>query len=326
MSWWSSPEASSAGAAVRGPAPGAATAGSGRSEQVAPAGLARRLRRATAYLELTKPRITGLVLLTTGVGFHVASPAAPRLGLLLHALIGTALTAGGTNALNQYLERRPDGAMRRTRNRPLPSGRLSAREGLCFAALISAVGIGYLAAFVNGVTAVIASATLISYAAAYTPLKRVTPLSTMVGGVSGALPIVGGWTAATGRLESGAWVLFGILFLWQLPHFLGLGWLCRDDYRRGGFQILAVLDLTGERTARQSLLFLILLLPVSALPAMVGLAGGVYLTASLALGLAFLSLGIRFARRPTPTAARRLFLGSVLYLPLLLLLMVIDKP
>jgi protoheme IX farnesyltransferase len=290
-------------------------------------GLIHRLgRRAGAFLELTKPRITGLVLLTTGVGFHVASPAAPRLALLLHALIGTALTAGGTNALNQYLERRPDAAMRRTRNRPLPSGRLSEREGLGFATLISAAGIAYLASFVNAVTAVIAAATLISYAAAYTPLKRVTPLSTMVGGVSGALPIVGGWTAATGRLEPAAWVLFGILFLWQLPHFLGLGWLCRDDYRRGGFQILAVLDLTGRRTARQSLTFLILLLPMSAVPTVLGLAGNLYLVASLGLGLVFLMLGVLFARQPSAAAARRLFLGSVLYLPLLLLLMVIDKP
>jgi protoheme IX farnesyltransferase len=289
--------------------------------------LAQRFGRGVgAFLELTKPRITGLVLLTTGVGFHVASPVAPDLVLLLHALIGTALTAGGTNALNQYLERGPDAAMRRTRNRPLPSGRLSARQGLVFASLISAAGIAYLASFVNALTAVIAAATLISYAAAYTPLKRVTPLSTMVGGISGALPIVGGWTAATGRLDPAAWVLFGILFLWQLPHFLGLGWLCRDDYRRGGFQILAVLDLTGRRTARQSLLFLLLLLPVSAIPTVLGLAGHVYLVASVGLGLAFLMLGIRFARQPSAPAARRLFLGSVVYLPLLLLLMVIDKP
>jgi protoheme IX farnesyltransferase len=281
--------------------------------------------RAIAFFELTKPRITGLVLLTTAVGFQIASTAAVDLVLLLHALLGTALTAGGTNALNQYVERGPDAAMHRTRGRPLPSGRLSAREGLLFAVLISLAGIGYLAYFVNGITAIFAAATLVSYVAAYTPLKQITPWSTAVGGISGALPIVGGWTAATGRLAPATWALFGILFLWQLPHFLGLGWLCRDDYRRGGFQILAVRDPSGRRTATQSLIVLALLLPTAALPTLFGLTGIVYLVGGLGLGLAFLACGIQFAIRPEAATARRLFLASVLYLPVLLLLMVIDK-
>jgi protoheme IX farnesyltransferase len=265
------------------------------------------------------------VLLTTAVGFQIASTAPVDIVLLLHALLGTALTAGGTNALNQYVERGPDAAMHRTRGRPLPSGRLSAREGLVFAVLISLTGIAYLWLFVNGVTAIIAAATLLSYVAAYTPMKKVTPWSTMVGGVSGALPIVGGWTAATGRLTLAAWALFGILFLWQLPHFMGLGWLCRDDYRRGGFQILAVRDPSGRRTATQSLIVLALLLPTAALPTLFGLTGTAYLVIGLGLGLAFLACGVQFATRPTAGTARRLFLGSVLYLPALLLLMVIDK-
>lgn len=285
----------------------------------------RTVGRAGALVELTKPRITALVLVTTAVGFYVASPGVPALGTLLHALLGTALTAGGTNALNQYLERSADGVMRRTRGRPLPSGRIGSRTALGYALGISIAGVAYLVVFVNTLTAALGAFTLLSYVAIYTPLKKRTTHCTLVGAVPGALPIVGGWTAATGELSSGAAALFAILFLWQMPHFLGLGWVCRSDYARAGFRILATQDRDGTRTARQCLAYLLLLVPASAVPVALGLAGTVYLALALAAGLAFLSSGIRLARRPSPESARRLFAASVLYLPALLLFMVIDK-
>ncbi len=308
MSWSGSPPGSD-GVAARAPFP--------RDR--------RTVGHAAALVELTKPRITALVLVTTAVGFYMASPGVPALGTLLHALLGTALTAGGTNALNQYLERSADGVMRRTRDRPLPSGRVSSRAALGFALAISFAGVAYLGIAVNPLTAALAAFTLLSYVAIYTPLKKRTAHCTLVGAIPGALPIVGGWTAATGELAPGAAVLFAILFLWQMPHFLGLGWVCRSDYARAGFRILATEDGTGARTAGQSLGYLLLLVPASALPVALGLAGRLYLALALAAGAAFLSAGIRLARGPSRENARRLFAASVLYLPALLLFMVIDK-
>lgn len=278
--------------------------------------------RAAAFLELTKPGITAYVLLTATTGYVLAG--GPVADLRLPALsAGTALAAGGTNALNQYLERDRDRRMRRTRGRPLPAGKLSPGEGLAFALFIATAGVAILAGAVNPITGLLAGATLVGYAFAYTPLKLRSPLSTLAGAVPGALPILGGWTAATGVVEAGALALFLVLFLWQMPHFLGLGWLLRDDYRRGGFRILAVTDPTGRRTGRRSAAWLLLLVPAAHLPLATGtVSGALYAWASLALGLGYLATGVRMALRPDRKAARAMFLASILYLPALLALLV----
>jgi len=276
-----------------------------------------------AYWELTKPGITRLVVLTAAAGFLLGARDAVDPVLLAHALLGTALVAGGTNALNQWWERDADARMNRTRRRPLPAGLLRPGDALAFALIIAITGILWLAAFVNTLTAGLAAVSLASYVFAYTPLKRLTPLALFVGAVPGALPILGGWTAAGAGLTAGGWVLFGILFLWQLPHFLALGWLYRDDYRHGGFAMLSRFDPDGRRTGRQALLYAAALLVVSLAPARVGLAGTPYVVGAAALGLALLGWSAEMARHPTPTRARRLFLASVLYLPALLLLLVI---
>lgn len=281
--------------------------------------------RAAALLELTKPGITTYVLLAAATGYVVAGGALAALAFPAF-LAGTALAAGGTNALNQYLERDRDARMRRTRARPLPAGTLSAAEGLAFALLIAGAGVGLLTAAVNLVTGLLAAATLAGYAFAYTPLKPRSPLSTPVGAVPGALPILGGWTAATGAVEAGGLALFLILFLWQMPHFLGLGWLLRDDYRRGGFRILAVSDSGGRRTGLRSVAWLLLLLPAAHLPLATGaVAGSAYAWASLAAGLGYLATGVWMALRPGRKAARALFVASILYLPAILALLVTAR-
>ena len=274
------------------------------------------------YWELTKPGITRLVVLTAAAGFLLGARGGVDLALLAHALLGTALVAAGTNALNQWWEREADARMSRTRRRPLPTGRLRPGDALAFATTISIAGILWLAGFVNTLTAALAALSLASYILAYTPLKRRTPLALFVGAVPGALPILGGWTAAGAGLTLPGWVLFGILFLWQLPHFLALGWLYRDDYVQGGFAMLSHADPDGRLTARHALLFAAALVAVSLLPARVGLAGTPYLVGAAALGLALLGWSAEMVRHPSPAHARRLFLASVLYLPALLLLLV----
>lgn len=275
-----------------------------------------------AYWELTKPGITRLVVLTAAAGFLLGARDGVDPVLLAHALLGTALVAGGTNALNQWWERDADGRMNRTRGRPLPAGLLRPGDALAFAIIIAITGIVWLAAFVNTLTAGLAAISLASYVFAYTPLKRRTPLALFVGAVPGALPILGGWTAAGAGLTVPGWVLFGILFLWQLPHFLALGWLYRDDYLAGGFAMLSRGDHDGRMTARQALLFAAALVVVSLVPVRVGLAGTPYLVGAAALGLALLGWSAEMVRHPSPARARRLFLASVLYLPTLLLLLV----
>ena len=274
------------------------------------------------YWELTKPGITRLVVLTAAAGFLLGARGAVDAALLAHALLGTALVAAGTNALNQWWERDADARMNRTRRRPLPAGQLRPDDALAFATTISIAGILWLAAFVNTLTAALAALSLASYVFAYTPLKRRTPLALFVGAVPGALPILGGWTAAGAGLTLPGWVLFGILFLWQLPHFLALGWLYRDDYLQGGFAMLSRADPDGRQTARQALLFAAALVVVSLLPARVGLAGTPYVVAAAALGFALLGWSAEMARHPSPARARLLFVASVLYLPALLLLLV----
>jgi protoheme IX farnesyltransferase len=278
-----------------------------------------------AFLELTKPRITQLVLLTAAAGFYLGAPAGVDLGLLVHTLVGVALVAAGTNAFNQVRERDVDARMRRTQGRPLPSGRVSPRAAAWFAAVISVTGVAYLAVAVNRLTAALAAVTLVSYVLLYTPLKRRTTLNTLIGAVPGALPIVGGWTAAGGALGPAVAALFWILFLWQLPHFLALAWIYREDYQRGGLAMLSVNDPDGHHTGRMVLLYALALLPVSLLPTLLGVTGAVYFFGALALGVAYTGVSVAMTRAVTPARAWRVFLVSIVYLPALLTLMVVDK-
>jgi protoheme IX farnesyltransferase len=265
-----------------------------------------------------------LVLLTAAVGFYMA-PEGAGVVAFVHTLVGTALVAGGSGALNQVAEAEVDGKMRRTASRPIPSGRLRRGTGALFAGALGAAGTVYLIVFVNLLTATLAAVTLGSYVLLYTPLKRRTSLNTLIGAVPGALPILGGWTATGGRLDLPAWSLFGILFLWQLPHFLALAWLHRDDYGRAGLQMLSVGDDDGRRTFGQALLYASALLPVSLVPSLVGLAGPMYFAAALLLGAWYAGVSLGAALRRTAPAARRLFLVSIAYLPALLGLLALDK-
>jgi heme o synthase len=245
--------------------------------------------------------------------------------LLANTLLGTALVAAGTNAWNQIRERDIDARMIRTRRRPLPSGRLSTRAAIWFASAITVVGVLYLAATVNLLTSVLAALTFASYVLLYTPLKRKTSLNTLVGAVPGALPIVGGWTAAGGDLGAAVAALFWILFLWQLPHFLALAWLYREDYRAGGLRMLSVSDDQGRDTGRMALLYAVALLPISLMPTLLGVTGAWYFFGALALGLTYVGAGTGLLFSATPARAWRLFFVSIVYLPALLTLMVLDK-
>ncbi len=288
-------------------------------------GVVRVGAKLRAYWQLTKPGITRLVLVTTAAGFYLASRDGLDFLLLFHTLLGTGLVAGGTNALNQHWERDVDSRMKRTRGRPLPTGRLDPREALVFSTAISVVGIAYLARTVNVEAALIVTLSLVSYIFLYTPLKKRTAGATLIGAVPGALPILAGWVAAGGAVGSAAWTLFAILFLWQVPHFLALGWLYREDYRRGGLVTLSRSDPQGRRTGQQALLSIALLLGVSALPTLLGVVGMMYLLGALVLGAVFLIYGAALAQACTEERARRLFVASIVYLPLLLLIMVVDK-
>jgi heme o synthase len=279
----------------------------------------------SAYYELTKPGITRLVLVTSAAGLYLASSGGVPLLLVLHTLVGVALAASGTNALNQWAERAADARMRRTAQRPLPSGRLSSRQAFVFAWAISILGLIYISVFVNNLTALIVAISLSSYVFIYTPLKRRTWIATLIGAVPGALPILAGWTASGRPLTAGAWVLFAIMFVWQMPHFYALAWIYREDYGRAGFQMLTVVDHTGSRAARQTLLFTAALIPLSILPTLLGVTGKVYLIGALLLGFAFLILASGMLRQRSDRIAWRVFTGSIVYLPVLLLLMVVDK-
>jgi protoheme IX farnesyltransferase len=277
------------------------------------------------YLILTKVRITALVLVTTAAGFLLASSARLDSALLAWTLLGTGLAASGAAALNQFLEREADARMRRTAGRPIPAGRMTPARGLAVGIGLSVVGVAILVAFVNLLTGFLALATVLLYVGVYTPLKRMTPLNTIIGAVPGAIPPVMGWTAVTGEAGLPAWVLFAILFLWQLPHFLAIAWIFRDDYRLGGFPMLPVLDPDGEATGRQVALYCAALVPVSLIPTFLGLAGPIYFFGALLLGLAFLGAGLMMAVRRRGKEARRVLLASVTYLPLLLALLVADR-
>jgi protoheme IX farnesyltransferase len=290
------------------------------------ASLARGRRRvATDLVVLTKPRVVVMVLVTTLVGYYLGLTGAPDYARLLHLVVGTLLAAGGTLALNQYWEREVDARMERTRGRPLPDGRLTALEALAFGAAVTVIGVLYLAAFAGVGAALVTGLTVVLYLFAYTPLKLRSALCTVVGAVPGALPPVSGWVAAQDGLGLGAGILFGILFFWQLPHTLAIARLYRDDYARAGVRVLPVVDPDGSSTERQIVMGCLALLVVSLLPPIVGMAGVVYFAGALALGVAFTATGIVQARQPTAAAARRVMFASLLYLPALLTLLVLDR-
>jgi protoheme IX farnesyltransferase len=280
----------------------------------------RASARVADFASLTKPRLNLLVVATTLAGYYLGVDRFDVARLAATA-IGTALVAGGAAAFNEILERDTDALMRRTRTRPLPAGRMGVAPAAWFASALAASGLALLAGGANFLAAGVAAVTLLSYALVYTPLKSRTPLATLVGGIPGGLPPMIGWAAATGTLSVGAWVLFAIVFLWQMPHFLAIAWLCRDDYAKAGLPLLPVVEPDGRSTAHQVVLYASVLVPISLAPTLIGLAGRVYFAGVLALGLVFLALGVQFARHRTNDTARRLFVGSIAYLPLLWALM-----
>jgi protoheme IX farnesyltransferase len=270
-------------------------------------------------------RLTTLVLLTTLVGFYLGSSGPVSWVLMVNLLLGTALLAGGASALNQLLEREHDAKMRRTQDRPLPSGRLTPESVLLIGGACAVGGMLHLALTVNLATALLGALTLGSYILVYTPLKRVTTLNTVIGAIPGGLPPLMGWTAARGEITGDGWSLFAILCFWQLPHFLAIAWMYRDEYAKAGFVMLPVVDPTGERTGRQALCHTLGLLPISLCPFLFKLVGPVYLVGAVILGAGYVWSAWQFSRRLTLQRARVLFYASILYLPLLLTLMVLDK-
>ncbi len=290
------------------------------------ANLAPSRNRVVADLaELVKARLTLLVLVTTAVGFYLGSESPTDYVALFHAVFGTAAAAAGAAALNQWWERRDDALMRRTRTRPIPSGRMPALQALLVGIVLSVFGIGYLAIVCNLLSAALAAITIAIYIFAYTPLKHASTANTAVGAIPGAIPPMIGWAAACGSIGAGAWSLFAIVFLWQLPHFFAIAWMYREDYSRAGFRMISSDDRSGERSASQSVFFCILLLVIAGLPSFLGIANFVYLAIELLLGGLFIAVAMRFLRMRTPGAARSLFIASIVYLPLLLGALVLTK-
>ena len=276
-------------------------------------------------VELVKARLTLLVLLTTAVGFYLGAEGPINFVALLHTVFGTAAAAAGAAALNQWWEYNLDALMERTRSRPVPAGRMRPRDAVILGSALSIFGVAYLAFVCNALSAALAAITIIIYIFAYTPLKRVSTFNTALGAVPGALPPMIGWAAARGTLNAGAWTLFAILFFWQLPHFFAIAWMYRDDYARAGFQMISSDDRTGERSASQSVFFCMLLFIVAGLPAFLGIATVFYLLAELILGAVFVAVAMRFLKTRTRVDARRLFITSIIYLPLLLGALVLSK-
>ncbi|HTJ00997.1 MAG TPA: heme o synthase [Dongiaceae bacterium] len=279
----------------------------------------------TAYGELLKPRLTLLVLLTTLVGFYLGFRGPMDYLLMLHTLLGTALVAGGAAALNQLLEREHDAKMHRTAGRPLPTGRLTPNAVLIYGGVCAGAGLIYLALAVNVLTGFLGAMTFVLYVLVYTPLKRRTWLNTAIGAIPGALPPLMGWTAARNEITPEGWVLFAILCFWQLPHFLAIAWIYRAEYAKAGYVMLPVVDPEGHRTGRQAVSHALGLLPIALFPFLLRLTGPVYLGGAVVLGLIYLGCAVQFSRRLTVPSARRLFYASIVYLPLLLTLMVLDK-
>jgi protoheme IX farnesyltransferase len=283
------------------------------------------LRRAADFLELTKPRVVLMVLITAFVGFYVGSETVPSYLRLLQTLFGTALAAGGTLALNQYLERDIDALMERTRRRPVPDGRVQPVEALWFGVLVTLAGLVYLGIAVNFISASVTALITVCYLLLYTPMKPRSSLCMLVGAVPGALPPVVGWAAARGDFDIAAWVLFAIMFLWQVPHTLAIARLYREDYAKAGIQFLPVIDPDGNSTNRQIVSHCAALLVVSLLPTLLGSAGQIYFAVAFLLGIGFLASGIRLAMESTLGRARRLLYASLIYLPALLLVMALDR-
>jgi protoheme IX farnesyltransferase len=281
--------------------------------------------RSNDLVALAKPRLNLLVVVSAVAGYVMAGGDTHDVWRLLSMIAGTALVAGGASAFNQILEREPDALMQRTRLRPMPDGRLAPREAWIFGAALTLAGLSILAVGANLLSAIVAFVTMASYAAVYTPLKRYSSFATVVGAIPGALPPVIGWAAALDELSQGAWVLFGILFLWQLPHFLAIAWIYREDYARAGFPMLPVIDVDGRSTGRQAVVYALALLPLSLAPTLVGMAGPIYFVGALILSLAFVVLSIRFGISRSVRDARRLFFGSIIYLPLLWMLMIANR-
>ena len=275
--------------------------------------------------ELVKARLTLLVLLTTAAGFYLGAQSPFSYAALFHAVFGTAAAAAGAAALNQWWERKLDAMMRRTKMRPVPAGRMRAAEALTLGIVLSIFGVGYLAIACNALSATLAAITILIYIFCYTPLKRASTANTLVGAVPGAIPPMIGWAAARGTIDVGAWSLFAILLLWQLPHFFAIAWMYRDDYSRAGFRMISSDDRSGERSASQSVFFCILLLVIAGLPTFLGIATPIYLAIELALGGFFIVVAMRFLKKRTVTAARLLFITSIVYLPLLLGALVLTK-
>jgi protoheme IX farnesyltransferase len=286
----------------------------------------RALATAGAYLELTKPDITVLVVITAAAAFWLGSGSPVDRAGLRHVLIGITALSAGIAAMNHYLEREIDGRMRRTSRRPLPSGRLRPRHALIFGLSLSIFAEAYLFFFLNSVTALLGAVAFGSYLFVYTPLKTRTTLCTAIGAVPGALPALMGWTAARGEISPGGWVLFAILFLWQFPHFFAIAWMYREDYARAGIRMLPVVDPEGRRTGRQIVLYTLLLVGVSFLPPLFGLSGALYLVGAVLLGGYFLWHSVRAARTRARGHARHVLKASIVYLPLLLGLMCADIP
>ncbi|MDT4967422.1 MAG: heme o synthase [Acidobacteriota bacterium] len=278
-----------------------------------------------AYIDLTKPRITFLIVLTAAAGFCLGAKGGLDYVRFTHAMLGVALLSSGIAALNQYLERDLDRLMRRTMLRPLPAQKLAPFEALIFGSALTVIAEAYLALFVNPLTAVLGLTVVVGYLFMYTPLKTRTTLSTVVGAFPGAMPPLIGWTAASGEMTTGSWVLFAILFLWQFPHFLAIAWMYREDYGKAGIRMLPVVEPEGRITGQQIVAYTLLLLPVSLLPTIIGISGWVYFYGAVILGMLFLACSISAALSKSRQQARRLLLASVLYLPLLFGLMVLNQ-
>lgn len=293
-----------------------------------PLAVDRSSTRAADYLALTKPRLNFLVVATSAAGYYLGAPGgagAMDLLAMASAVAGTALVAGGAAVLNQVYERDTDALMRRTRTRPLPDGRVAFAEATLFGLALSAAGLALLATRANLTAALLALATLVVYLIVYTPMKRWSPLATLVGAVPGALPPLIGWTASHGGISLGGASLFAIVFLWQIPHFMAIAWLYRDDYSKAGFPMLPVVEPDGRRTGRQAVVYSLALVPVSLVPALVGVSALAYCAIAFVLGIAMLWLAIQFATTRDDQSARRLFFGSITYLPLLWMAMIVTK-
>jgi heme o synthase len=281
--------------------------------------------RTRDFVALAKPRLNLLVVASTLAGYAMADGESLGALRISGLLLGTGLVAGGASAFNQVMERDLDALMKRTRSRPLPDQRLQPVEGVLFAGAITLAGLWTIVASANLLAAAVALATLLTYVVVYTPLKRRSSFGTVIGAIPGALPPIIGWAASSGAVPTQAWTLFGIMFLWQLPHFLAIAWMYREDYARAGFPMLAVLEPDGRSTGRQAVVYAAALVPISLAPTLMGMTGGIYFGGALALSLVFLGLTLRFARTRAVRDARRLFFGSITYLPLLWILMIANR-